>query len=327
MRKILLVAVVFGSISEIPAHASVLAADSFVCSGASQVGLGSGVGFTGNWIADPAESIIFTTAPSSLIGPIGLVASGGSMSYDGAPLQSGGSLSSHYGARIYRALDLSATGLAASLGLLENHTTFFGNQQLGLGLPGTSVWLGFLLNGGTAGNGIGAVQNLAQVHLYDGLNLNMLSADDNNKDGEVMAIGRGNLNVNWNYERTCAHSPCGGISSSQGYVSAVQMDSATHWAVLRFDFISSAITTITFWLDPTPGQTAPTASSALTLTWNGSSGKSANVPALHFNWIEFGGQTKRFALDELRVSDSFSDLSFGSAGGSCNDNLFLDGFE
>jgi hypothetical protein len=54
------------------------------------------------------------------------------------------------------------------------------------------------------------------VHLYDGLNQNNLNADDNNKDGEVLAIGRGNGNFAWNFERTCAHSPCGGTTNSLG---------------------------------------------------------------------------------------------------------------
>jgi hypothetical protein len=310
------------------AQARLLAADSFSCGGTTQVGVAGGLGFAGPWIADAAEASIFVPANAPLTAPAGLATDGGSLRYNGTPLQPGQPLSSHYGARIYRPLDVSLSSDAELLGLLENHLTFFGNQQRGFGVPGTTVWLGFLLNGGTAGNGLGGVQYLAQIHLYDGLNINALNLDDNNKDGEVLAIGRGNLNVNWNYERTCAHSPCGGVSSSQGYVSSVQMDAQTHWAVMRFDFTSATNTAITFWLDPTPGSTVPLTSTALNLSFNGQSGRTINVPALHFNWIEFGGQTQTFALDELRVADNFVDLSLlAPTKLTCGDVLLTNGFE
>jgi len=49
------------------------------------------------------------------------------------------------------------------------------------------------------------------------------------------------------------------------------------------------------------------------------------MPALHFNWIEFGGQQATFAMDEMRVADTFADLSAGATG--CSDVIFADGFE
>jgi hypothetical protein len=55
--------------------------------------------------------------------------------------------------------------------------------------------------------------------------------------------------------------------------------------------------------------------------------KTVNLPALHFNWVEFGGQTRRFSLDEVRVADSFADLSAGATAGAGCDPIFANGFE
>lgn len=304
--------------------ATVIASDSFACAGTTQAGQGEGVGFGGNWIDDAAEDLVFAPQANSLAAPAGMPVLGGALFYDGVLLQAGHPLASHYGARIYRDLDVSAGSTAATLGLLESHTTYFGTQQLGVGVPGTTLWLGFLLNGGSAGNGVAGLQYLAQVHLYDGLNLATLSADDNNKDGEALAIGRGNGNTQWNVERTCSHSPCGAVTSSVGYVSGVNMDGQTHWAVLRFDFASAATTQMTFWLDPVPGAVAPDPSSALTLTGGL---KTVSMPGMHFNWIEFGGQSSTFTLDELRLATTFADLATGASGPPCGSLLFADGFE
>lgn len=303
-------------------HATVIAADGLACSGATQVAQAEGSGFGAAWIADNAESAVFAPQASSLAAPLGLAQSGGALYYDGTLLRAGGPLQAHYGARIYRDFDLAPGSTAATLGLLESHTTYFGNQQSGFGVPGTTVWLGYLFNGGSAGNGIAGVQYLAQVHLYDGLNTGNLAADDNNKDGEVLAVGRGNGNTQWNFERTCAHSPCGAITSSLGFVSTVNMDMQTHWVVLRFDFTSATTTAITLWLDPAPGMNAPDPATALALSGHTTN----NVPALHFNWVEFGGQTATFSLDELRLATSYADLSTSAAPSSCG-ALFADGFE
>jgi len=210
------------------ADAHMLASDSIVCGAPSLVGQGGGFGWSGIWIADPAESAVFVPSAPSLAGPLGLQTLGGALGYDGTLLQSGHPLQSHYGARIYRPLDVDPGGIANGLGLTDPHTTYFADQQYGYGATGTTVWFGFLLNGGTAGNGVSGVQYLAQVHLYDGMNQNNLSADDNNKDGEVMAIGRGAGNYQWNFERTCGHSPCGSTNSSLDFLSTVSMDNQTH---------------------------------------------------------------------------------------------------
>jgi len=312
------------------AHAHVLASDSIACGAPSLVGQSGGLGWSGTWVADVAESAVFVPMAGSLVGPPGLPTLGGSLYYDGTLLQSGHPLQSHYGARIYRPLDVDPGSAANGLGLTDLHTTYFSNQQYGYGAPGTGVWLGFLLNGGSAGNGVSGAQYLAQVHLYDGMNQSNLSADDNNKDGEVLAIGRGAGNYQWNFERTCSHSPCGSTNSSLDFLSTLAMDNQTHWVVLKFDFISTSTTNgtaITFWLDPTPGAITPSAATALSLTGNGQSNqKTVTVPAVHFNWVEFGGQTSTFAMDEMRVADSFADLSAGASALGC-DEIFADDFE
>lgn len=305
------------------AQAHLLASDSIACGGTTQVGQAGGVGWSGTWIADVGQNAVFVPGPSSLVGPLGLTTLGGSLNYNGTGLNSNG-------ARIYRPLDIDPGSAANLLGLTDAHTTFFGNQQYGYGTPGTTVWLSFLLNGGSAGNGISGVQYLAQVHLYDGMDQTKLSQRDNNKDGEVMAIGRGAGNFQWNFERTCSHSPCGNTGSSLDFLSTLAMDNQTHWVVFKFDFTTTSTTngtSITFWLDPTPGAVDPLATTALTLSGNGQNNKkTVTVPALHFNWIEFGGQQATFAMDEMRVADSFTDLSNGASNLGC-DEIFYDGFE
>jgi hypothetical protein len=310
------------------AGAHVLATDSIVCGAPSMVGQVGGYGWINSWIADAAESAVFVPGGASLVGPSGPTTQGGALYYDGTLLQAGQPLQSHYGARIYRPLDVDPGSIANGLGLTDSHTTYFGNAQYGYGTPGTTIWLGFLLNGGSAGNGISGVQYLAQVHLYDGMNQANLSADDNNKDGETIAIGRGAGNYQWNFERTCGHSPCGsGGTSSLDYLSTLSMDNQTHWVVLKFDFTNTTSTSITFWLDPVAGAIDPDPSTALSLTGNGQTNqKTVTTPALHFNWIEFGGQTSTFWMDEMRVADTFADLSAGSTGIGC-DEIFYDGFQ
>lgn len=310
--------------SIVPAtQAHVLASDSIACGGTTQVGQAGGVGWSSAWIADVGQNAVFVPAASSLQGPLGLPTLGGALNYHGTGLNSNG-------ARIYRPLDIDPGSAANTLGLTDSHTTFFGNQQYGYGAPGTTVWLGFLLNGGSAGNGISGIQYLAQVHLYDGLDQTKLSQRDNNKDGEVMAIGRGAGNYQWNFERTCGHSPCGNNTSSQDFLSTLAMDNQTHWVVLKFDFNTTSTnngTAITFWLDPPPGAVDPDPSIALTLTGNGQNNKkTVTVPAVHFNWIEFGGQQATFAMDEMRVADTFADLSNGASSFGC-DEIFYDGFQ
>lgn len=305
------------------AHAHLLASDSIACGGTTQVGQAGGVGWSSAWIADVGQNAVFTPAPSSLVSPSGLTTVGGALNYVGTGLNSNG-------ARIYRPLDTAAGSPANLLGLTDSHTTFFGDQQYGYGTPGTTAWLGFLLNGGSAGNGISGIQYLAQVHLYDGMDQTKLAQRDNNKDGEVMAIGRGAGNFQWNFERTCGHSPCGSTGSSLDFLSTLAMDGQTHWVVLKFAFTSASTTngtSITFWLDPVPGAIDPDPMTALTLSGNGQNNKkTVTVPALHFNWIEFGGQQATFAMDEMRVADTFADLSAGASTLGC-DEIFYDGFE
>jgi hypothetical protein len=313
------------------AYAHLLASDSFSSGGTTQVGLGGGIGWdtaagTSTWISNASTNAAFVPSPSSL-SPTALATSGGSVTYDG------NTTSSNSGARIYRLLDVGPGSVANGLGLTNSHTTFFGDQQYGYGKTGTTLWLGFLLNGGTAGNGLPGSQYEAQMHLYDGMDQSNMTANDNNKDAEVIAIGRGAGNYVWNFERTCNHSPCGGNNNSVNALSTVTMNGQTHWVVLKFDFISTSSafgpnggTSITFWLDPTPGAISPDPATALTLTGNSQSNvQTIAMPALQFNWIEFGGEQAVFGMDEIRVADTFADLS-SCPGCVVNDEIFYDGF-
>ena len=283
-----------------PARAVLVASESFAYPVGALAGQAGGTGWSGAWIT--GQPNVFVVQAASLAS--GLPATGGALYFDGSRAVAG------TGARVFRAIDVSPASAAAVAGLVENTSTLFQGTQPALGVPGTTVWLGLVFNGGTAGNGLGGTQYLDQIHLYNGATTTaaMLGQGDNNKDGEALAIGRGNLNTTWNYERTCAHDRCpGGATGSTGYLSTVTFDSATHWLVLRFDFVSSATTQVTTWLDPAPGPNAPGNAGALLM------GGLAVVPVagLHFNWVELGGQTSTFAFDELRLAGTFAELSFG----------------
>ena len=320
----------WAAISGAPVHATLLASDSMACTGSSVVGQGGGVGWSGNWTANPARSSVFTPNTLSLVGLSAPLTDGGRMDYNGSGLSNG--------ARIFRPLDVGPTSIAGTLQLTENHTTYFANQQYGYGKPGTTIWFAYLIDGGTAGTGVGNLSDLAQVHLFDDMNLSQLSTDDANKGGEVLATGRGAGNPGWFFERSCAHSPCGSQMSSlnvttydPGTGMPIPFQGRTYWAVFRFDFNTASTsngTAMTFWLDPVPGTTPPDTSTAIDLSGNGQTHvKTVNLPALHFNWVEFGGQTRHFALDEVRVADTFADLSAGATTGAGCDLIFANSFD
>jgi len=282
-----------------PAGAVLLVSESFTESPGPLNGLGAGSGWNGPWVTGQAS--VFVVQAAGLTGGFG--STGGSLFFDGSHAISG------TGARILRAFDLGPASIAAAAGVVENTTTRYNGVEAAFGKPGTTVWLGVVFNGGTAGSGIAGSQYLDQVHLYDGATTTgaALAQGDNNKDGEALAIGRGNGNTVWNYERTCAHDDCPNLStSSTSYLSTVTLDSATHWLVMRFDFVSAATTQITTWLDPAPGTTTPTNASALTIAGL----QVVSVTGLHFNWIEMGGQTSQFSFDEVRLATTFGELSY-----------------
>ena len=280
------------------AQAALLASDSFIYSPGPLAGQNGGAGWSSAWLT--GQSTVFTIQASSLTAGIG--SAGGALFYDGSHAVSG------TGARILRQLDLGAASAAAQAGVVEASQTRFGGIQPALGTPGTTVWFGVVINGGTAGNGLAGAQYLAQLHFYDGATTTGagLALGDNNKDGEAIAIGRGAANTVWNFERTCAHDNCpGGSGSSTSYLSTVTFGSTTHWLVMRFDFASAATTNITTWLDPAAGNVIPTDISALTISTH----QIVAVAGLHFNWVELGGQTSQFSFDELRFATTFAELS------------------
>jgi hypothetical protein len=276
------------------ALAITIATEPFAYSPGVLNGQNGGTGWSNAWIT--GQSGAFTVQASGL--GAGPPQSGGSLLYDGHAYSS-------TGARAFRVIDLSSPSLS---GLVESYVTKYQATQPALGVTGTTVWLAVVFHGGTAGNGLAGTQYLDQVHLYAGPDLSgtALGTGDNNKNDEVLAIGRGAGNYRWNFERTCGHDNCpGGSTSSTSYVSTVAMDSSSHWLVLRFAFTSAATTNITTWLDPSPGAIDPTDASALVM------GTQQVVPVagVHFNAVEVGGQTARFAFDEIRLATSFAEVS------------------
>ena len=287
-------------------RADIIAADAFACRSALIATQSGGEGWNGAWLSGQPD--VFRLLPDSLAVPRGPRVSGGSAKFDGSHAAAG------TGARRFRSIDLSPSSVAARHGLVEVVPTTHGDTQPALGKPGTTVWLSFLINGGTAGNGQPGVANLAQLHLYLGVDTSRLADGDQNKDGEVLALGRGNLNTAWNYERTCAHDRCpSGEVKSKSYVSALPFDDRTHWVVMRMVFANQATSAVTLWLDPAPGRDTPPEATALILA-----GQTTNtIDGLHFNAIEFGGQTASFAFDEIRLGTSFRDLSARARQAAC----------
>jgi FlgD Ig-like domain len=299
MRRIVLASLVCAMLAPSRAGASLLASESFGYAAGALNGQAGGSGWTGAWVT--GQPSVFVVQASSLTSGAG--ETGGSLFFDGSKAVSG------TGARVFRALATDSTSAAWAAGVVESTLTKYNGKQLAYGKPGTTVWFGAAVNGGTAGNGVAGVQYLAQFHFYDGPTTTpgALALGDNNKDGEAIAIGRGNGNTVWNYERTCAHDVCpNGSSSSTGYLSSVPFDHTTRWLVMRFDFASATATNVTTWLDPAPGSTAPANATALTMGGQ----QVVPVTGLHFNWVEMGGQTSQFSFDEVRFATTFAELSF-----------------
>ncbi len=298
MRRFLLPLLPLVLLAPTRAHAALLASESFSYAPGALNGQAGGSGWTGAWTT--GQPSVFVVQASSL--PSGAGGLGGALFVDGSKAVAG------TGARILRMLATDPSSAAWSAGVVESTQTKFQGRQLAYGTPGTTVWFGAAVNGGTAGNGIAGLQYLAQFHFYDGPTLTpgALALGDNNKDGETIAIGRGNGNTVWNYERTCAHDVCpNGSTSSSGYLSTVTFGNTTRWLVMRFDFVSATTTNITTWLDPAPGRSTPTSATAMTVAGQ----QVVPVTGLHFNCVEMGGQTSQFSFDEVRFATTFAELS------------------
>jgi MYXO-CTERM domain-containing protein len=291
--------------------AAIVATDSFVCAASNLNNHGGGTGWAGNWVTgQPGVFLLEGPGHDDPILPIGQV--GGVLHYDGS------ATTYNTGARIFRQIDVSPGSAADQAGLVESAANSFSglSPKPAIGKPGTSVWFGVVMNADKAGNSKGDDHFLDQVHLYNWADTSStaMMQGDQNKQGEAMAIGRAANNYQWNFERTCAHDPCpGGATSSSDYVSTLAVNNQPHWLVMRFDFVSSATTNVTMWIDPTPGASAPADTVALPLNGNTTSA----VAGLHFNWIELGGQTSNFYFDEVRLATTFADLSVGAANVDC----------
>jgi MYXO-CTERM domain-containing protein len=187
---------------------------------------------------------------------------------------------------------------------------FFGTID-GIGVPGTTVWVGMIVSGGTANAG-----DETQYHLYDGARTDAtsLALGDQNKDGEVVAMLRGGNVAQWGFERTCGHSACT-TGTAAGYFATnpVVAFGGTHWSVTRFVF-GATTTEITMWRDPAPGSTDPADASALVLTpfGGGTAAQKIVVPALFFDTIAPNASGNfNYVVDEIRIATTFAELGGG----------------
>lgn len=291
------IAIVFGVIlSSSPAGADVIAEETFsYAPGATVNGQSGGTGWSGAWITGQPSAFMSAAAISG--GP-SIGATGGAMQV----LASG---------RIFRVIDTSAGSPAVRAGVVEPHAAMFFGTLNGIGVPGTTVWVGVLVSGGSGASGAET-----QYHLYEGARTDAtsLALGDSNKDGEVIAVLRGGNVADWGFERTCNHSACGG-GAPDGYfaTSPAVPFGGTHWSVTRLVFHATT-TDVTMWRDPTPGAVDPTNASALALTpfSGGAAVQTTTVPALHFDTVTPNASGNfNYFIDEIRITTTFAELSGG----------------
>jgi len=278
------------------ARADLIAEESFVyVAGTTVDGQTGGSGWSGPWRTGQTS---FFTASAAITGAPAVGETGGAMRISGS-------------GRIFRAIDTSAGSPAAVAGLVQSHAAMFFGTIDGLGAPGTTVWVGMLVTGGSGTSG-----DETQYHFYDGArtDASSLALGDMNKDGEVVAMLRGGGVADWGFERTCSHSTCSGPTAG-GFWSTTPFG-GTHWSVTRYVFGAST-TDITMWIDPAPGTTPPDDASAVLLTpfGGGTAVRTTSVPPMFFDTIapnasgDFG-----YAVDEIRIGTTFADLSGGVIG-------------
>jgi hypothetical protein len=267
------------------ASATVIAQDSFAYSQGQSVNAQSGgSGWAGAWITGQSGAF---TAVGAIPGAPAIGQTGGAMQVSGS-------------GRIFRKLDLSPGSPAALAGLVQSHSAMFFNQINGIGAPGTTVWVGMLINGGNSSS-----NSETQYHLYDGARTDptSLGLGDQNKDGEAVAMLRGGGIPNWGFERTCGHSNCSTTADGYWATNPVFLFGGTHWSVSRFVFKANT-TEITMWRDPNPGNQPPADNSALALTpySGGSATFTTVVPAMYFDTIAPNANGNyNYEVDEIRI--------------------------
>jgi MYXO-CTERM domain-containing protein len=275
------------------AHATLIASESFDCPNGNVLNTTGGVGWTGGWLLDTAVKSTARIQAAVATNKSNLPVLGGSLFIDGKGSN---------GTRIFRQLDLAPGSVADQLGLVELAPTFFGDKQRAIGKPGGTIWVGFLAR---MDAGIGSQQGHdAQNHFFLGHDKNAFSAGDYDKDGEIVAFGRGDQHINWGYGNTCSHSVCGPGSPGGGGVADQFGDGTTHWGVLRMKFTANG-TIGTFWLDPPPGHAD--------LADNTADSPPSGMAGVHFNWIELGSAPDSpVYFDEYRIGTTYEDISYGS---------------
>jgi len=292
-------AVLVGAIAVVGAgrqgRASVIASDAFAYPTGSVAGQTGGTGWAGGWTT--GQSAAFVVGPA-LGTSLGIGETGGALQVTGS-------------GRVFRKLDLAAGSPAATAGLVASHTAMFFGTIDGIGVPGTTVWVGMIVSGGSANAG-----DETQYHLYDGARTDAtsLALGDQNKDGEAVAMLRGGNVAQWGFERTCGHSACtAGTAAGYFATNPVVGFGGTHWSVTRFVF-GATTTEITMWRDPAPGATDPADASALVLTpfGGGTAAQRIVVPAMFFDTIAPNASGNfNYVVDEIRIATTFAELGGG----------------
>ncbi len=274
------------------AHATLIASEQFsYAANQSLGGQSGGGGWAGPWQNPGANFKAIGAIPNI---PGGLLATGGSLQITAAD------------SRALRPIACGPGSAAEAAGVVETVPTQFGGTQAVIGKPGTTVWLAFVSRGHT-GSG-----SSAGSHLYESFDA-AGGFTSGNKNGEVMFFGRGGMNANYGYERTCGHSigcPVN-ITNGEDYQSTKPYnDGVTHWMVHKIDF-AVAGTTITMWQDPTPAANDPPGANALDLSWinNGGTQTSWQVYPFHFGWVELESAGTTSDFDEYRIGTTYADVS------------------
>jgi len=121
------------------AHADVIAADSFAYPQGQTINGQSGdTGWSGPWITGQPTAFVGAAA---IAGAPAIAATGGALAITGT-------------GRVFRAIDLGPGSSAAAAGLVQSHTAMFFGTISGLGVPGTTIWVGALITGGSANAGV-----------------------------------------------------------------------------------------------------------------------------------------------------------------------------
>ena len=251
-------------------HAAPIASESFDYKPDTMLrGANGGIGWDGPWFASPLRKNDNLVIGPSMTHP-GLAVAGGRMKQIGQDVRS------------FRKIDVSRKEIAP---LVTD-----GAHGKGLGKPGTTIWIGFLIampsHPKSAYGGI---------HLCDGLGDLTKDPFGDKRTHQRISMGRSNTSKGWYLGRVTNGAPGAGK-----WDSAVAVDEKARLLVYRFDLHAKSAEAWLF-IDP-PLNKEP----------------AANLASLHakdmtpflFNTLSVGsGGNAIFHLDEIRIGSAFEDVA------------------